>query len=143
RLQNAVAALARQVDAFDAVSRRKRRNVAREAIRLAENALAIAEHGKVERDRNAVEKRGIQRAAGGNGRRDDRDADRTTAKALAHEVTTGALWSAERQQRRELPEIGGVAPLRVQSPAERNLAPGIARAHHLSHGDSRRGHVHQ
>src|SRR5262249_48120743 len=143
RLQDAVAALARKVDALDAVSRRKRRNVARQAIRLAENALAIAEHDKVECDRNAVEKRRIELAACGQRRRDDRVADRETAKALDHEGKTGALWSAERQQRRERPGIGRVASLRVQSPAERNLAPGIARAHHLSHGDSRRGHVHQ
>src|SRR3989442_2746787 len=143
RLQDAVAALARKVDAFDAVSRRKRRNVAREVIRLAQNALAITEHGKIEPDRGAVEKRRIQRAAGGKGSRDDSVADRETAQALDHEGKPGALWPAERQQRRELPGVGGVASLRVQSPAERNLAPGIARAHHLSHGDIRRGHVDQ
>src|SRR6266704_2031605 len=43
RLQDAVAALARKVDAFEAVGRGKRCNEACEAIRLAENALAIAE----------------------------------------------------------------------------------------------------
>src|SRR5262249_20272089 len=141
RLQDAVAALARKVDALDAVGRRERRNVARQAIRLAENALAVAEHGQVERDRDAVEKRRIELAAGGQRRRDDRVADREAAEAFDHEGKTGALWSAERQQRRERPGIRGVASLRVQSPAERNLAPGIARAHHLAHGDSRRGHA--
>src|SRR5262245_55777355 len=55
RLQDAVAALARKVDAFDAVSGGKRCNEAREAIRLAENALAIAEHGKIEPDRDDAE----------------------------------------------------------------------------------------
>src|SRR5215813_4696501 len=66
-----------------------------------------------------------------------------TAEAFDHEGEAGALWSPERQQRRELPRVGGVASLRVQPPAERNVAPGIARAHHLSHGDIRRGHIDQ
>src|SRR6516162_4854591 len=125
RLQDAVAALARKVDALDAVGRRKRRNVARQAIRLAENALAIAEHRKVERDRDAVEKRRIQRAAGGQRRRDDRVADRETAKAFDHEGEAGAFRSAERQQRRELPRVSGVASLRVQPPS-----PAECRARH-------------
>src|ERR1700730_12885732 len=70
RLQDAVAALARKVDAFDAVGGGKRRNEACEAIRLAENALAIAERREIERDRNAVAKRSIELAAGGEGGRD-------------------------------------------------------------------------
>src|SRR5260370_414677 len=141
RVQDAVAALARKVDAFDAVGRGKRRNEACEAIRLAENARAIAERREIERDRNAVEKRSIELAAGGKRGRDDRVVDRETAEALDHEGKTGPFCSAERQQRRELPGIGGIASLRVQPPAERNLAPGIARAHHLPHGDIRRGHI--
>src|SRR5262245_11980902 len=141
--QDAVAALARKVDAFDAVGRRKRCNEAREAIRLAEDAFAIAKHGKIERDRDAVEIRRIELAAGVKGGRDDRVADGEAAEALDHKGEAGALWSAKRQQRRELPGVGGVASLRVQPPAERNLAPGIARAHHLSHGDIRRGHIDQ
>src|SRR6516162_11482313 len=135
RLQDAVAALARKVDALDAVRRRKSCDEAGEAARLAENVLAIAKRREIERDRNAVEKRSIELAAGGKRGRDDRVADRETAEALDHEGKTGSFCSAERQQRRELSGIGGVASLRVQSPAQRNLAPGIARAHHLPHGD--------
>src|SRR5262249_13774679 len=126
--QDAVAALARKIDALDAVSRRKRGNEAREAIRLAENAFAIAEHGKIERDRDAVEIRRIELAAGGKGRRDDRVANGETAEAFDHEGEAGALWSPERQQRRELPGVGGVASLRVQPPAERNVARHRARS---------------
>src|SRR6516225_10471171 len=122
RLQDAVAALTRKVDALDAVGGRKRCNEAREAIRLAENALAIAEHGNIERDRDAVQIRRIELAAGGKGGRDNRVADGETAEALDHEGQAGALWPPERQQRRELPGIGGVASLRVQPPAQRNLA---------------------
>src|SRR5262249_59137700 len=118
-------------------------DLAREAIRLAENALAVAEHGKIERDRDAIEIRRIELAAGVKGGRDDRVANGETAEAFDHEGEAGALWSPERQQRRELPGVGGVASLRVQPPAERNVAPGIARAHHLSHGDIRRGHIDQ
>src|SRR5262249_60378720 len=83
--QDAVAALARQVDALDAVSRRKRGNEACEAIRLAENALAVAEHGKIERDRDAIEIRRIELAAGVKGGRDDRVANGETAEAFDHE----------------------------------------------------------
>src|SRR5215831_15810470 len=88
RLQDAVAALAWKVDALDAVGRRKRRNEAREAIRLAENALAIAEHGEIERNRDAVEIRRIELAAGGKRGRDDRVANGETAEAFDHEGKT-------------------------------------------------------
>src|SRR5262249_15230998 len=125
--KDAAAPLAGKIDALDASGGRKRCNVTCEPIRLAENALAVAEHGKIERDRDAVEIRRIQRAARGKGGRDDRVADRETAEALDHEGKTGALWSAERQQRRELPGVGGVASLRIQPPAERDVAPRIAR----------------
>src|SRR5262249_22523562 len=91
RPPEAVAPRPGKVDALDAVSRRERRNVACQAIRLPENALAIAEHGKVERDRDAIEKRRIELAAGGQRRRDDRVADREAAEAFDHEGKTGAL----------------------------------------------------
>src|SRR6202040_501192 len=93
RLQDAVAALARKVDAFDAVGGGKGRNGACEAIHLAENALAIAERRKIERDRNAVEKRSIELAAGVERGRDDRVVDRETAEALDHEGKPGAFCS--------------------------------------------------
>src|SRR5215469_17453398 len=141
RLQDAVAALARKVDALDAVSGGKSCDEACEAVRLAENVLAVAERREIERDRNAVEKRSIELTADGKGGRDDRVANGETAEAFDYEGEAGALWSTERQQRRELPGIGRVASLRVQSPAQGNLAPGIARAHHLPHSDIRRGHV--
>src|SRR5262249_47559773 len=133
RLQDAVAALARKVDALDAVSGGKSCDEACEAGRLAQNVLAGAARPPIARDRNAVEKRSIELTAGGKRGRDDRVVDRETAETLDHEGKTGPFCSAERQQRRELPGIGGVASLRVQSPAQRNLAPGIARAHHLPH----------
>src|SRR5215813_11153028 len=93
RLQDAVAALARKVDALDAVRGGKSCDEACEAVRLAENVLAVAERREIKRDRNAVEKRSIELAAGGKRGRDDRVADRETAEALDHERKTGPFCS--------------------------------------------------
>src|SRR5262249_55745482 len=88
RLQDAVAALARKKEALDAGRWGEGCDQACEALRRAENVAAVAENREIERDRNAVEKRSIELAAGGKRGRDDRVADRETAEALDHEGET-------------------------------------------------------
>src|SRR6266404_8152684 len=121
--QDAVAAFSGKVDALDTVSGRKRRNQPCQAIRFAEDALAITERRQIDRNGNAVEIWRIKLPAGGKRRRDDRVAGHQAAEALDHERETGAFRTPERQQRREFFRIGRLASLCVKSPAERNVAP--------------------
>src|SRR4029453_15505207 len=83
--QDRVPALARKVDALDPLVGRQRCNAPRQLVRFRKNALAIAERGEIDGNRNAVEKRGVELAAGGKRGRDDRISDREAAKALDHE----------------------------------------------------------
>src|SRR6266566_1237581 len=53
----------------------------RQLIRFRKNALAIAERGEIDGNRNAVEKRGVELAAGGKRGRDDRISHREPAQA--------------------------------------------------------------
>ena len=142
-LQDAVATLARQVDALDAVIVRQRPYLVPEPVRFSQNALDIAECGEIDRHRDAIEKGCIQRATRGEGRPDDRVTHRKAAETLDHEGQTRPLRPAQRQQGRHLLGVGGVASLRVHAPAERNVAAGVARTHYFSHCDVRGRHVEQ